>query len=141
MNYWDSSEEYEDVLAREADEAMKPCIFKSHSLCMFAGCAKVGGQSGEIVTERNEPLEMKSDGECLLEEEGVDLLQQEEIINEFLFGVRQPVEAIMEKKHNENSEVIFQGGKKMNLFNEFDEIILQCDDTKNNNSGGLPKEE
>ena len=25
MNYWDSSEASEDVLAREADEAMKPC--------------------------------------------------------------------------------------------------------------------
>jgi len=36
MKYWDSSEESKDVLAREADEAMKPCIFKSHNLCMFA---------------------------------------------------------------------------------------------------------
>lgn len=41
MNYWDSSEASEDVLVREADELMKPCIF-SHSLCMFARCAKDG---------------------------------------------------------------------------------------------------
>ena len=32
MNYWDSSEESEDVLMSVIDEAMKPCIFKSHSL-------------------------------------------------------------------------------------------------------------
>ena len=37
----------------------------------------------------------------------------------------------MEKKHNENAEVIFQGGKQINLFNEIDDIILQCDDIEN----------
>ena len=37
----------------------------------------------------------------------------------------------MEKKHNENAEVIFQGGKQMNLFNEIADKILQCDDTEN----------
>ena len=42
MNYWDSSEEFKDVFTREAYEAMKPFIVKSHSLCMFAGCAKGG---------------------------------------------------------------------------------------------------
>ena len=46
------------MFTREADEAMKPCIFKSHSLCMFAGCAEDGGQSGEIVTEINEAFEV-----------------------------------------------------------------------------------
>ena len=49
MNYWDSSEASEDVLAREADEAMKPCNF-SHSLCMFVGCVKDGEQCGETAT-------------------------------------------------------------------------------------------
>ena len=74
MNYWNISEQFEDVLTREADEAMKPCIFKSHSLCMFVGCAENGGQSGETVTEMNETFEVKYDGECLSEEEGIDLL-------------------------------------------------------------------
>ena len=118
------------MLTREEDEAMKPCIFKSHSLCMFVGCAEDGGQSGETITEMNETLKVKYDGKCLLEDEGIDLLQQEEIINEFLFGVRQPIETVMEKKHNENVEVIFQGGKQMNLFNEIADRILQCDDTE-----------
>ena len=81
MNYWNSSEELEDMLTREADEAMKPCIFKSHSLCMFAGCVEDGGQSSETVTEMNETLKVKYEGECLSEEQGTDLLQQEEIIN------------------------------------------------------------
>ena len=39
MDYWNSLEQFEDMLTREEDEAMKPCIFKSHSLCMFAKCA------------------------------------------------------------------------------------------------------
>ena len=37
----------------------------------------------------------------------------------------------MEQKHNENAIVIFQGGKQMNLFNEIEERILQCDDIEN----------
>lgn len=48
-----------------------------------------------------------------------------------MFGVRQPIKVVMEHKHNENATVIFQGVKQMNLVNEIDEIILQCDDTKN----------
>ena len=80
MNYWDSSEESKDVLVEEADQAMKPCIFKSHSLCMFVGCAKDGEKSSETVTEKNETLKMNFD---------------EEIINEFLVGVRYPVEVVM----------------------------------------------
>ena len=111
MDYWNSSEEFEDMLTREADEAMKPCIFKSHSLCMFVGCAEDDGWSSETITEINETLEVKYDGECLLEKEGTNLLKQNEIIDEFLFGVRQPVEAIVVQKHNEYAEVIFQGGK------------------------------
>ena len=107
MNYWDSLEEYEDVLVKEANEAMKPCIFKSHNLCMFVGCAKDGGQSHENVTEKNETLEVKSNGKILSDKEGTDLLQQEEIMNEVLFGVRQQVEAIMEQKHSGNAEEIF----------------------------------
>ena len=63
MNYWDSSEESEDVLVREEYEAMRPCIFKSHSLCMFARCVKDGEQCDETVTERKETLEVKSGGE------------------------------------------------------------------------------
>ena len=131
MNDWDSSEEAKDVLVREADEAMKPYIFKSHSLCMFAGCAKEGEQSDGTVTEMKENLKEKCDGKCLLEEKGTDLLQQEEIINELLFGVRQPVEAVMEQKKNGNAEEIFQGGKQMCFFNEFADKILQCDETEN----------
>ena len=96
---------------------MKPCIF-SHSLCMFAGCAKDGEKSDETVTEENETLEVKSGGEFLSKKEGTDVLQQEEIINEFLFGVRQQVEVVMEQKKNRNAEEIIQGGKKMYFFNE-----------------------
>ena len=129
MNYWDSSEASEDVLAREVDEAMKPCKF-SHSLCMFAACAKDGEQSGETVTEGNETLEVESDEECLSEEKVIDLLQWEEIINEFLFGVRQQVEVVMEHKQNGNAEEIFQGGKQMYFFNEIADEILQCDGTE-----------
>ena len=75
MNYWNSSKQFEDMLTREADEAMKPYIFKSHSLCMFVGCAEDGGQSGETVTKMNETLKVKYEGECLSEEESTDLLQ------------------------------------------------------------------
>ena len=74
MKYWDSLEASKEVMARETDKTMKACNF-SHSLCMFAGCAKDGEQSGETVTKKNETLEVESDGECLLEEEGTDLLQ------------------------------------------------------------------
>ena len=59
MNYWDIPKASEDVLAREIDEAIKPYIF-SHSLCMFAGCAKDGEQSDGTVTKENETLEVKS---------------------------------------------------------------------------------
>ena len=88
MEYWNSSEKFKDMLTREADEAMKPCIFKSHSLCMFAGCVEDDGQFGKNFMEMNETLEVKYDGECLLEEEGIDLLQQKEFIDEFLFGLK-----------------------------------------------------
>ena len=71
MNYWDSSEASEDVLAREAYEAMKPCNF-SHSLCMFAGCAKGGEQSDGTITKENEILEVKSGREFISEKECVD---------------------------------------------------------------------
>ena len=76
MDYQHSSEQFDYVLTREADEVMEPCDFNSYSLCMFVGYAEDYGQSGEIVTSRNEALEVKYDGEFLLEEEGVDLLQQ-----------------------------------------------------------------
>jgi len=115
------------MLTREADESMRPCVFKSHSLCVFARRVEDDGQSGETVLKMNKSLEVKYDGECLLEEEGVDLLQQKEFINELLFEVRQPVEVVMDQKHNENVVVVFQGGKQMNLFNEIDERILQAE--------------
>jgi len=88
MEYWHSSEQFEDMMTREADEVMKPCDFNSHSLCMFSGYVEDDGQSGETITNRHEALEVKYDGECLLEEEGANLLQQKEFIDEFLFGVR-----------------------------------------------------
>ena len=74
MNYWNSSEQFEDMLTREADEAMKPCIFKSHSLCMFTGCEEDDGKSGETVKKMNKALEVKYDGEFLLQEERTNLL-------------------------------------------------------------------
>ena len=83
-------------MTREANEAMYPCVFKSHSLYVFAGCAEADGQSGETVTKLNKALEVKYDGECLLEEEGVDLLQQKEFIDEIMFGVRQTVKVFIE---------------------------------------------
>lgn len=89
MDYWQSLEQFEYILTNEVDEAMKPCDFDSYSLCMSAGYAKDDGQSDEIVTNRNEALEVKYDSESLLEEEGVDLLQQKEFIDEIIFGVQQ----------------------------------------------------
>ena len=64
------------MFARETDEAMKPYIF-SHSLCMFAGCAKDGEQSDGTITKENKTLEVKSGREFLSEKESVDWLQQE----------------------------------------------------------------
>ena len=88
MNYWDSSEASEEVMARETDKAMKPYIF-SHNSCMFAGYTKDGEQSDGTITKENETLEVKYGREFLSAKESIDWLQQEEIINEFLFGVRQ----------------------------------------------------
>ena len=51
---------------------------------------------------------MKYDGEWLLEEEGVDLLQQKEFIDEILFGVKQSDEVDMDQKSNEIAIVVFQ---------------------------------
>ena len=75
MDYWQSSEKFEDMLTKEADEAMKRCDFDSYSLCMFAGYAEDNGQSIEIVTTKNEALEVKYEEESSSEEEGVDHLQ------------------------------------------------------------------
>ena len=97
MDYWHSSEQFEDMLTREADEAMEPCDFNSHSLCMFPGYAEDDGQSGETITNRNGALEVKYDVERHLEEESVDLLQQKEFINETLFAIRQSDEVDMER--------------------------------------------
>ena len=129
MDYWNSSEKFEYMLTREVYESMKPCIFKSHSLCVFAGCTKYDRPFGETVTKMNKALEVKHDGEFLLEEEGIDLLQHKEFKYEFLLGVRQLAEVVMAQKHEENVVVIFQGGKQMNFFNEIDDKILKCDDT------------
>lgn len=57
LDYWQSSEQFEDMLTKEADEAMKPCDFDSYSLCMFAGYAEDDGQLVEIITTTNEALE------------------------------------------------------------------------------------
>ena len=89
MDYWQSSEQFEDMLTKEVDEAMQPCDFDSYSLCMFAGYAEDDGQLVEIVTTKNDALEVKYDEESFLEEEGVDHLQQKEFIDEILFGVKQ----------------------------------------------------
>ena len=123
MNYWDSSEASEEVLARETDEAMKPYIF-SHNLCMFAGCAKDGEQSDGTITKENKTLEVKSGREFLSKKESVDWLQQEEIINDFLFGVRQQVKDVMELEQSGNAEGKFQGGKQVYLFNGIADKIL-----------------
>lgn len=125
MDYCHSLEQFEDMMTTKADEAMKPCVFKSYSLCMFAGCVEDDGQSGESVTKMNRTLEVKYDEEYLSEEEGADLLWQKELIDDFLFfGVRKSIEVVMDQKHNENSIVVFQGGKQMNLFNEIYERSL-----------------
>jgi len=94
------------MMIREADGAMEPCDFYSHSLCMFAGYEEDDGQSGETITSRNEALKVKYDGECLLEEESVGLLQQKEFIDEFLFGVRQSDKVDMDQKSNDNAIVV-----------------------------------
>jgi len=48
MDYWHSSEQFEDMMTREADEAVKPCDFNSHSLCMFLGYEEDDGQLSQI---------------------------------------------------------------------------------------------
>lgn len=70
---------------------------------------------------------MKYDGEFILEEEGANLLQQKEFIDEFLFGVRQLDEVDMDQKSNENAIVVFQEGKQMNLSDGIDERTLKYD--------------
>lgn len=40
MDYWHSLEQFDDMMTMEADGAMEPCDFYSHSLCMFAGYAE-----------------------------------------------------------------------------------------------------
>lgn len=117
MNYWDSSEASEDVLTREADEVMQSFNF-SHSLCMLAGCAKDGEQFDRTITKENETLEVNLGREFLSEKEGNDLSQQEEIINEFLLGVRHQFKVVMEQEKSENAKEKFRGGKQMYLFNE-----------------------
>lgn len=132
MDYWHSSEQFEDMMTTKSDEAMKPCDFNSHSLCMFARYLEDDGQSSKTITNRTEALEVKYDGECLLEEEGVDLLQQKEFIYEILFGVKQSDEVDMDQKSNENAILVLQEGKQMNLIlNEIDERTLQYDSVEN----------
>ena len=84
------------MMKMEVDEAMKPCDFNSHSLCMFAGYSEDDGQSGKTVTTKNEDLKVKYDRQSLLEEEGFDLLQQKEFIDEIMFGERQSVDVDMD---------------------------------------------
>ena len=92
MNYWDSSKASEDVFARETDEAMKPYIF-SHSLCMFAGCAKYDEKYDGTITKENETLEVKSGREFLSKKESVDWLQQEEMKTKGSYGnIQQNIE-------------------------------------------------
>lgn len=107
MNYLDSSETSEDVLARKADEAMQSCNF-SHSLCMFAECAKDGEQSDGTVTKENERFEVKSRRKFLSEKEGNDLSQQEK---------------------SGNAEEKIQG-KQMYLFNEIADESFRCNDAE-----------
>jgi len=88
MDYWHSSEQFEGMMTMEVDEAVNPCDFNSHSLCTLAGYAEVDVQTSETIMSRNEAPEVKYDGESLLEEEGADLLQQKEFIDEIMFGVK-----------------------------------------------------
>jgi len=98
---------------------------------MFAGYAEDDGKFDETITNKNEALEVKYDEESLLEEEGVDLLQQKEFIDEILFGVKQSDEVDIDQKSNDNSIVGPQEGKPMNLFNGINERCLQYDDVEN----------
>ena len=75
------------------------------------------------LTKENETLEVKSGREFLSEKECVGWLQQEEITNDFLFGVRQRIKAVMEQEQSGNAEGKFQGGKQVYLFNEIAEIF------------------
>jgi len=108
---------------------MKPYIF-SHRLCTFAWCVEDGEWFDGTVTKENETLEVKSGREFLSKKENVDWLRQEEIINDFLFGVRQQVEAVMEQEQSGNAEGKFQGGKQVYLFNGIADKILQCNDAE-----------
>jgi hypothetical protein len=84
MNYLGSSDQHEDVLTEEENEASKPYVFKSDNLCMIAGCAReeVGQSSGTVIktvedgdmlsesiaTEHNQNFVMK--GDDMLSHEG-----------------------------------------------------------------------
>lgn len=86
MKYWDSSRKHENMLIEEADEATKPYIFKFDKLCVSTGLTEDDGQSFGTITKMDESFEVRYDGECLLNEENIELLQQKEFISEFLFG-------------------------------------------------------
>ena len=53
---------------------------------MSIGLTKDDGQSFGIVTDMDEIFEARYDGECLLNEDKIDLLKQKELIHELLFG-------------------------------------------------------
>ena len=43
MENWNSPEQFEDMLTTEENEAIEPCVFKSHGLYVFAGFAEDDG--------------------------------------------------------------------------------------------------
>jgi len=61
-------------------------VFKTNSLCVIAG---------DFI---DKSLEVRYDGECLLNEEFFYLLQHKELIDELLFGETQPFEVLMKRE-------------------------------------------
>ena len=64
---------------------------------------------------------------AFLEEEGFDLVQEKEFIDEIMFGVIKSNEVDIDQKSNENAIVVSQAGKQMNLSDGIDERTLQYD--------------
>ena len=75
------------MMIEEEDEAKKPYIIKSDKLCVSTELKEDDGQSSGTITKMDESFETIHDGEFLLNEDNIYLLQQKELIDELLFGV------------------------------------------------------
>jgi len=117
------------MLTKELNGAIKPYALKIDNFCMLAGFTGER-QSFETILKIDEGLEVKYDEDCISNEEIFELLQQKELLDEFLSGKGQSSKVVTNKKSQnfilmKNEETLPQRGKLMDLVNEFDEEKLQ----------------